>query len=229
MRRPTVRDAVLEALRDHEGGSTSLQRVLNLTRAAGPGEPNPPAVDFSGTLGDEAWALAVAAGNWRAAGLIVQGGYRPSGQDELADDLVEPRFDASDFNARPPVLRLRVACGGHRSHDHNEARLEKFILRMGGPWSQHDLDTCLFLAVLEQRARVLIQTLIAAGANVDARLEDVRARLLDDVALTERDLVGLSWQQRLELLRYSKMDSSVFPLLLEDRPGATPARLQRPR
>lgn len=154
-----LRDEVLLALRP-EGGGPALERVWN--------RRGPP--DFRGELGAEAYALAVAAGNWHAAAVILRGGFLPPGGDGY---LLAHRQYAVDCNGRPPLERLRASCAV-RTTDPDAGRID-FLLQMGGPWEPADLDLCLFEAAFAGRAAGVVRALIEAGANLEARFPEAAA------------------------------------------------------
>lgn len=206
---PEIREKVMAALAP-ERGSVELGRVMNLH---GP-------LDFRGEAGAEAWALAMGAGNWRAAAMIAQYGYQPPGQVALGSFLVRHRLVACDLGGVPAGVRLLGSLQNLGGSD--EADDLGFLLEMGKPWAAADLNGALFLAAQFKKGPSHVRLLCAAGGKVDCRLEAVQTELLNRVALRPSDLAGLSWNGKKALLAEAEMHDSVMAVVLMHHPGATP-------
>lgn len=202
-----VREALIAAaLR----GGPFLQRVLNLE---GP-------QDFRGDSGREVWNAARSRGNWNAAAIVARGGYQPPGEETLAWFLIRNHLAACDFAGLPAATRLWTSL--HNLSSSDGAETQEFIIEVGKPWKEGDLNAALFLAAHFKKGSAIIRTICEAGARIDARWETMRDWLLDSAALTPADWYGKNGTARKELLTLAGLDQSAELLLEMELPGATP-------
>lgn len=229
MDRPEVRARILESLADPTRGSMDLQCAINLARAKRPGDtviPKP--VDFSGAHGAEVFALALAHGNWRAAALIIKGGYQPEQPTADVQYLLDHLPDAVDFFGAPALNRISIICSGHSSADECDLGLLQFILAVGGPWQERALTPRLFLLFLHGRGKALQQLLVDAGADPQRSLADVRAQLLEELGLagmSTEDVPPIEQVARAADLKSVGMDECLIGLLVS--PAADVVRDRR--
>lgn len=104
----------------------------------------------------------------------------------------------------------------------DEAETQEFIIEMGKPWKEGDLNAALFLAAHFKKGPAIIRALCGAGGQIDARWETVRDWLLNSVALARTDWSGRSDAERNEMLLAAGLDQSASLIMQVELPGATP-------